>query len=82
VGDSFYKVVQRCDGNGWLTQLQDDSTIHFPESSSAKNLAQGAPTEMTDVSGNKIELIRDPKRNLKSIRGPRDASIISEWNEV
>ena len=82
VGDSFYKAVQRWDGNGWLTQLQDRSTIHFPESSSAKNLAQGAPTEMTDVSGNKIELIRDPKRNLKSIRGPRDASIISEWNEV
>jgi hypothetical protein len=82
VGDSFYKAVQRWAGNGWLTQLQDGSTIHFPESSSAKNLAQGAPTKMTDVAGNKIELIRDPKRNLKSIRGPGGAPIISEWNEV
>jgi hypothetical protein len=75
VGNSFYKAVHRWDGNGWLTQLQDGSTIHFPESYSAKNLAQGAPTEMTDSAGNKIELIRDPKRNLQEIRGPDGASI-------
>lgn len=75
VGNSFYKAVQRWDGNGWLTQLRDGSTIHFPESYSAKNLAQGAPTEMTDAAGNKVELIRDPKRNLQEIRGPDGASI-------
>lgn len=75
VGNSFYKAVQKWDGNGWLTQLQDGSTIHFPESYSAKNLAQGAATEMTDGAGNRVELIRDPKRNLQEIKGPDGASI-------
>ena len=75
IGNSFYKAVQRWDGTGWLTQLQDGSTIHFPESYSARNLAQGAPTEMSDSAGNKIELIRDPKRNLQEIRGPDGAAI-------
>jgi YD repeat-containing protein len=75
VGNSFYKAIQRWDGTGWLMQLQDGSTIHFPESYSASNLAQGAPTEMTDSSGNKIGLIRDAHRNLKEIQGPDGASI-------
>ena len=75
MGNSFYKAVERWDGNGWLTQLQDGSTIHFPESYNAKNLAQGAPMEMADSAGSKIELIRDPKRNLQEIRGPDGASI-------
>jgi hypothetical protein len=45
--------------------LEDGSTIHFPESYNAVNLAQGAPTEMTDGAGNKVELVRDGKRNLQ-----------------
>jgi YD repeat-containing protein len=75
IGNSFYKAVQRWGGNGWLTQLQDGSTIHFPESYNAQNLAQGAPNEMTDAVGNKIELLRNPSRNLQEIRGPDGASI-------
>lgn len=75
MGNSFYKAVQRWDGTGWLMQLQDGSTIHFPESYNAENLAQGAPTEMTDAAGNKIELVRNPRRNLQEIRGPNGASI-------
>lgn len=75
VGDSFYKAVTRWDGNGWLMQMQDGSTIHFPESYLAKNLAQGAPTEMTDAAGNTVELLRDSKRDLREIRGPNGSSI-------
>jgi YD repeat-containing protein len=74
-GASFYKAIQKWDGTGWLLDLQDGSTIHFPESYSAKNLAQGAPTEMVDSAGKKIQLIRDPKRNLREIRAPDGASI-------
>lgn len=55
VGNSFYKAVQRWDGNGWKTELQDGSTIHFPEAYFAKSLAQGAATEMTDAAGRKIQ---------------------------
>src|SRR4029077_3245041 len=72
---SFYGATQQWDGTGWLTRLRDGSTIHFPESYNAKNLAQGAPTEMTDASGNKIELIRDPERNLQEIRGPNGVAV-------
>jgi len=78
---TFYKAIHQWDGNGWLTKLQDGSTIRFPESYSAKNLAQGAPTEMTDAMGNKIQLIRDPKRNLKEIRSPAGNSITFEYDD-
>jgi YD repeat-containing protein len=67
-GTSFYKATQQWNGSGWLLKLQDGSSIRFPESYSAKNLAQGAPTEMNDAAGHKIELIRDGERNLKEIR--------------
>jgi hypothetical protein len=75
VGNSFYKATQKWDGNGWLMQLQDGSTIRFPESYSAESLAQGAPTEMTDSKGNKITLLRDGRRNLQEIRSSGGDSI-------
>ena len=74
-GTSFYKATQQWTGNGWLTKLQDGSMIRFPESYSARNLAQGAATEMIDAAGNKIELVRDPKRNLQEIRCPKGGFI-------
>lgn len=80
-GNSFYKALQQWDGNGWLTTLQDGSTIRFPESYSAKNMAQGAPIEMTDSKGNKIELVRDGKRNLQEIRGPGGESIKLSYDD-
>ena len=67
-GTSFYRATQQWVGDGWLTKLEDGSTIHFPESYNAVNLAQGAPTEMTDRAGNKVELVRDGKRNLQEVR--------------
>ena len=36
---------------------------------------------MTDSEGNKIELIRDPKRNLQEIRGPDGASIKLNYDD-
>lgn len=72
---SFYKATTRWDGNGWEMKLHDGSMIHFPESYNAKNVAQGAPTEITDTKGNQIQLIRDPKRNLREILTPLGRSI-------
>jgi YD repeat-containing protein len=42
----------------------------FPESYNAKNLAQGAVTEIRDAQGNKLELRRDGQRNLQEIVTP------------
>lgn len=75
VGDSFYKAISLWDGNGWLMQLHNGATIHFPESYSATNLAQGSATLMTDAAGNTIDLQRDAKRDLQEIRGPNASSI-------
>jgi YD repeat-containing protein len=66
----FYKATQRWNGAGWTTKLADGSEIRFPESYNAKNMAQGAPTEMIDAAGNHLELRRDPQRNLQEIRTP------------
>jgi YD repeat-containing protein len=66
----FYKATQRWNGNGWTTRLADGSEIRFPESYNAKNMAQGAATEMIDAKGNHLELSRDPQRNLQEIRTP------------
>jgi YD repeat-containing protein len=74
-GGAFYRATQQWNGNGWITKLQDGSTILFPESYNARNLAQGAPIEMTDAAGNKIELQRDGKRNLQEIHGPNPGFI-------
>ena len=66
----FYKAIQRWNGKGWTTRLADGSEIRFPESYNAKNLAQGAPTEMIDANGNHLVLRRDPQRNLQEIETP------------
>ncbi len=67
----FYGAVIAWNGNGWDTKLADGSRIRFPESYSAKNMAQGAPTQITDAHGNTAQLVRDPQRNLQEIRTPR-----------
>jgi YD repeat-containing protein len=66
----FYKSTTRWNGAGWTTRLADGSEILFPESYNAKNLAQGAPYEMRDTNGNRLELHRDPQRNLQEIKTP------------
>lgn len=66
----FYKSTIRWNGDGWNLQLADGSTIRFPEAYGAKNMAQGAPVEMRDASGNKLALQRDAQRNLQQILTP------------
>ena len=67
----FYAATIAWNGNGWETKLADGARIDFPESYNAKTMAQGAPTQLIDANGNKIQLIRDPQRNLKEIQAPR-----------
>ena len=66
----FYKALHRWNGSGWTTQLTDGSEILFPESYNAKNLAQGAPIEMRNAKGDRLELHRDGSRNLEQITTP------------
>jgi YD repeat-containing protein len=88
----FYKATVRWDGGGWDTRLADGASIHFPESYQAKNMAQGAPTEMRDAKGNALRLVRDPQRNLREIATPdgrwikldydERARVVRAWNDT
>jgi YD repeat-containing protein len=64
----FYGSLTRWNGNGWDVFLRDGSLIRFPESYHARNMAQGAATEIVDARSNRIDLERDGQRNLKEIR--------------
>jgi len=66
----YFKAIIRWNGDGWETKLQDGFLILFPESYSAKNMAQGAPTEMQDAAGKVLRLKRDSRRNLQEIETP------------
>lgn len=66
----FYKATERWNGNGWTTRLTDGEEIFFPESYSARSLAQGAATEIRNGQGDVLKLQRDAKRNLKEILTP------------
>jgi YD repeat-containing protein len=79
---NFYKATQQWNGDGWTMKLADGSEILFPESYGAKNMAQGAPTEMRDTNGNRLELKRDGQRNLQEIRTPHGHWIKFNYDDL
>jgi YD repeat-containing protein len=78
----FYKAITIWNGDGWTTKLADGSEIRFPESYNAKNLAQGAPMEIRDAKGNRLELRRDPQRNLQEIKTPNGHWIKFSYDDL
>ena len=66
----FYKAVIGRNGDGWTVDCLTAPNSVSRSPYSARNIAQGAPTEMLDASGNLLELRRDPQRNLQEIRTP------------
>jgi YD repeat-containing protein len=79
---SFYKSIFQWNGGGWTLTKADGSVLHFPESYLAKNLAQGALTDMFDPAGNKLELQRDRRRNLQEIRTPHGKFIRFTYDDL
>jgi hypothetical protein len=66
----FYKAIERWNGEGWTTTLANGDEIRFPESYSAANMAQGAPIEFRNAKGDRLELIRNGRRDLEEILTP------------
>jgi YD repeat-containing protein len=66
----FFGAQIAWNGNGWKMTFRDGRKIYFPEAYFAKNFAQGAPTEMVDSEGHRIQLKRDAARNLEEIISP------------
>ena len=66
----FYGAQIAWNGNGWTMTFRDGRTFYFPEAYYAKNLAQGAATEMVDPAGHHIQLKRNKVRNLEELISP------------
>jgi YD repeat-containing protein len=66
----FFGAQIAWNGNGWTMTFRDGRKIYFPEAYYAKNFAEGAPTEMVDSEGHRIQLKRDAARNLEEIISP------------
>ena len=52
----------------------------FPESIQWENLAQGAPFEMRDPPGRRVQFIGDARRNLRELVSPNGRTISLEYN--
>jgi YD repeat-containing protein len=72
---AFYKAVMAWNGGGWTLFRTDGTAIVFPDSNGATSAAQGAPIEIRDKDGNRLELLRDAQRNLQEIRTPHKQSV-------
>ncbi len=77
----FYGAMIRWNGNGWTLTLADGSRILFPEAYYSKTYAQGAPTEIDDATGNRIQLKRSSTRNLKLLISPSGHTITIQHDQ-
>jgi YD repeat-containing protein len=78
----FYKARFWWNGNGWTLRLQDGTIYQFPESYNGTNLAQGAPFEMRDPQGRRVQIVRDTNRNLRRLVSPNARSISLDYDDA
>lgn len=76
----FYQAQIAWNGDGWTLDFHDGRKILFPESYHAKSYAQGAPIEMRDAQGNRIQLKRDKVRNLQQLISPSGHTISFKYD--
>jgi|SRR6516164_1819865 YD repeat-containing protein len=78
----FFGAQVAWNGNGWTMKFADGSKIFFPEAYYAKNFAQGAPTEMLDAEGHRIQLQRNSRRNLEELISPSGHTINFKYDSA
>ena len=76
----FYQAQIAWNGNGWTLDFRDGRKFVFPEAYYSKSYAQGAPTEMQDAAGNRIQLKRDKVRNLEELISPSGHKITFKYD--
>jgi len=77
----FFDARNSWNGNGWTMTFHDGRQFIFPEAYFAKSYAQGAPIEMRDGKGNRIQLKRDGVRNLQQLVSPSGHTISFKFDE-
>jgi YD repeat-containing protein len=80
VGSEFYDARIGWNGSGWTMNFRDGRQFLFPEAYYAKSYAQGAPIEMRDERGNRIQLKRDHVRNLQQLISPSGHSVTFKYD--
>ena len=78
----FYGAEIAWNGNGWTMTFRDGRKIYFPEAYYARNCAQGAPTEMLDGEGHRIQLKRNSVRNLEKLISPGGHTIEFKYDSA
>ena len=78
----FFGARTAWNGNGWTMTFRDGRKIYFPEAYYAKNFAQGAPTEMVDAEGHRLQLKRNAVRNLAKLISPNGHTIDFKYDSA
>jgi YD repeat-containing protein len=78
----FFGAQTAWNGNGWTMTFLNGSKIYFPEAYYAKNFAQGAPTQMLDTEGRRIQLKRNSVRNLEELISPGGHTIDFKYDSA
>ena len=81
-GSEFYDARINWNGNGWTMNFRDGRQFLFPEAYNAKNYAQGAPIEMQDEHGDRVQLKRDQARNLQQLISPSGHTITFKYDDA
>jgi YD repeat-containing protein len=78
----FYDARINWNGDGWTLNFRDGRRFLFPEAYYAKTFAQGAPYEMRDADGHRIQLKRDKLRKLEQLVSPSGHTITFKYDEA
>lgn len=76
----FYGAQIAWNGDGWTLDFRDGRRFLLPEAYHAKTFAQGAPYEMRDAEGRRIQLKRDKERRLTQLISPSGHTITFEYD--
>jgi YD repeat-containing protein len=76
----FFGAQLSWNGDGWTLIFRDGRRFRFPEAYSAKSFAQGAPVEMQDASGHRLQLKRDSNKNLEQLISPSGHTVSFKYD--
>ena len=76
----FYGAQIAWNGDGWTLSFRDGRRFRFPEAYNAKSYAQGAPVEIQDSAGHRVQLDRDSNKNLMRLISPSGHTISFKYD--
>jgi len=76
----FYGAQIAWNGDGWTLDFRDGRCFLFPEAYRSKTFAQGAPYEMRDANGHRVQLKRDQQRKLEQLISPAGHTITFKYD--